>query len=274
MPGTAYTRSEVRTQILREMQDPTAKYFTTDLVNDRIDDACEQWCQDSRLRIVNGQIDMVANTSVYSLTSMAPRVIEILRASCPTGSTATDDYTLRLMTQTDMDQTYPNWRSEPASWPFAVIRDLSGPQSLRLYPTPASSQEATVRAGTYFANQTTGAVMNLSGLTSAAATAAAGAAMNIQYLVGSLQLYYVAGATDITSDATTLETACGISPDFQEAILYYVCARLCEMDTPISQAQKAQGYWAKYQALLSEAVKREKSGMQLRPPRAVRGRPF
>jgi hypothetical protein len=274
MPGTTYDRSEARTQILREMLDPTAKYFTTDLVNDRINDAMEQWCQDSRLRVVNGQIDIVANISVYSLTSMAPRVIEILRASCPTGSTATDDYTLRLMTQTDLDQEYPNWRSETASWPFAVIRDLAGPQSLRLYPTPASSQEATVRAGTYFANQTTGAMMNLSGLSSAAATAAAGAAMNIQYLVGSLQLYYVAGSTDISSDATTLETACGISPDFQDAIIFYVCARLCEMDTPISQQQKAQGYWAKYQTILQEAIRRDRSGMQQRPPRTVRGRPF
>lgn len=274
MPGTAYTRSECRSQILREMQDETGVYFTPDTVNDRIDDGMERWCQDTRLNVVNGQIDIVADQSVYSLTAMSPRVIEILRASCPSGPSATDDLTLRLMTQTDLDQEYPTWRSQPSSWPFVMIRDLAGPQSLRLYPTPASSQSASVRAGTFFASQATGGLVSIEGMTSAQASAATGGAVSIQYLVGSLQLYYIAGSVDITSNSTTLEEACGISPDFQDAIVWYVCARLCEMDVSIAQQNKVQVYWQKWAAVVADAVKRERSGMQVRPVRTVRGRPY
>jgi hypothetical protein len=239
-----------------------------------LSEAMQDWCEFFRLRRTNWAMDIVANQSVYSMTSLAPRCIEVLRASCPSNADATDDRPLILRTASQMDQECPNWRSQAASWPTHLIRDIQGPQSLRLWPTPSSSQEATVREGTLLANQSTGVLMNLTWLTSAAATAAYGALMNIQFLVGSLQLYGISGPTEIEDNSTTVETACGVSPDFQDALLWHMTARFCEMDVPIAQRDKAPGYWAKWAAELEKAKRLDTSGMQPRPAATMRGSNF
>lgn len=274
MPSTPYTRLTASTAILTERQDPNANYTSLAVIYDLLNDAMGDWCEMARLRLVNRSIAIVGNQPVYSLTGLAPRCIEIVRASVPTGVNATDDYRMELLSQMQLDDRYPAWRSQAAYWPFALIRDVQGPQSFRLFPTPASSQQATVANGTIIANQKTGIMIDIQGLTNVQATALTGGVVDAQFLVGAVQLYYIAHSTDIADDATTVETACGISPDFQDALIWYVSARLCEIDTPISQAQKAQTYWSKWANELAKATQMEKSAMQVRPPRSTRLRPY
>jgi hypothetical protein len=274
MPAASYTRSELRTQVLRELQDPSAVYFSTDLLDDLLNDAMQEWCEQTLLNVVNGSIDLVANQAVYSLTGLSPRAIRVKRLSCPYSAGADTDRQLEIIGQDELEQKFPNWRSQPASWPLVAIRDLAGPQSLRLHPAPSSSQAATILAGTFTVSGTTGAIVDITGLTSVQATALYGATVDIQFLSGSLLVYYAAGAVDITSDSTTVETACGISPDFQDALRFFILARCCEIDTPISQQAKAAGYWQKWQTIVDQAKRLETAGMQSRPAASFTGSNF
>lgn len=269
MSSTSFTRVTALSRWQTEVQDTAGTYATQSLGYTLLNEAMGDWCEMTRLRRINDQIDIVANTSNYSLSSLSVRCIEVIRASCPTSASATDDQILPVISIEEADRDYPNWRSDPASWPHSIIRDVQGPQSIRLYPTPSSNQEATVRNGTILANQTTGALMNLTGLTSAQATAAYGAVMNIQFLVGSLQLYYIGHSTDISADATTVETACGISPDFQDALIWYMTARFYEIDVPIAQRDKAPSYWEKWATEVAKASGLSRVGMQRRPSRLI-----
>lgn len=277
MPGTGYTRATLRARWLTMLQDPTGRHFTSSLFESLLNDAMGDWCELTKSRIESTTIDIVANQAVYNLTSVAPRVIEIKRASCPTSAGATDDKRLELKTVEEMDDPdtgCTNWRSDASSWPYILIRNYDGPQKLRLYPTPASSQEAQVRAGTWFASQATGAMMSLEGLTVSEATAITGGLMSVEWLVGTLVLNYVAHSTDITSDATTVESACGISPDRQDALLWYTLARACEYAVPISIREKAATYWEKWQSEVANATQLQQSGFQPRVPRTIPGSNF
>lgn len=275
MPAAPYTRATLRTAFAGELQDLSLRHWTAAWFARTLNDAMGDWCEQTKSRLVNGQIDIVADQAVYSLTGLSPRCIDIKRASCPTSADAADDRRLILISAEELERDGArNWRSDPSTWPTHLIRGTQGAQSLRLYPTPSSSQSATVADTVYYASQATGGLMSLDDLTVDEATAEVGGLMSIDFLCGSLQLYYVAHSTDIDDDVTTVEAACGISPDRQDALLWYIAARACEVAVPIAIREKAAGYWDKWASEIKQQIRLTMVGSQSTPARRSPSREY
>jgi hypothetical protein len=204
-----------------------------------------------------------AGQAEYDLTSVSPRIIEILRVALPPSESDTNEVTLAFATQEDIEKADATWRSTTGQ-PYAYMRFGQGFNKLRLYPEPSSTYTAIADASAATFSGLYGGIIDLSGLTDSEFDTLYGGVIDAAYKYGSLRIDYVAQATTISS-TDSMETTGGIPVPYQDAVIWYACARLCESDVPIAQRDKAQVYWAKYAAEIAKAKALTENNFQSKP---------
>lgn len=269
MPNSSYTRSTLASDIQTELNDTAGTYYTSSIVNAEINLAISDFLQMTRLRRSNAVIAVTSGIAEYSLSSLTPRVLEVLRVALPTSAGGTDERILQFATLEGIEATDSNWRLT-TGLPYAYMRWNQGDQQIRLYPIPDSGFSATVQASDVTFSGYLGDIDYFVDLTDAAFTSAYGAIDTLAPEYGSLRVEYVAAGTDLSADGDSVETVGGVPPQFQDALKWYACARLCELSLPIAQRDKSPSYWAKFQQEVDKAL----SNQDVFQPKPVMGADF
>lgn len=273
MGATSYTRSEARTQILRPLGDPTAKFYSTDMVNDAIDKRLADFCLRSQCRRYTWRKDLVANQTIIDLTTLTPRVIDIQDVALPSSADGEQEMPLPFKSMEWLNANYPAWRTQESAWPQRYSRFTEGFDGLVLHPAPSSSQSAQVTAGPVVASSPYGIIISVLGITAAAATSAYGSTINVDFLSGNLRIDGIAHSTDLTSDSDTLEDG-GCPIQYQEAIISGAIADLSRLATVIAIPALIEQHESRYEALLAKASRQAKSGFQSKPALTQQGSNF
>jgi len=264
MPATSYTRSTASAAIGTEMQDEPATHYTATIKHGLINQAMAQVAEDTQCRRATTTITVNAGQAEYSLTSVSPRIIDVLRVALPPNENSTDEQLLQFVTMEDLDAYDLQWRSQTGS-PTAYMRWGQGFNSIRLYPEPDSTYTAIADASAATFSGLYGGIINVEGLTDTEFDALYGGAIDAAYKYGSLRIDYVAQSTDLSGDSDSLETVGGIPAQYQDAVIWHACARACELSVPIAQQQKAAVYWAKYAAEIRKANELTANSFQSKP---------
>lgn len=264
MPATSYTRSTASSAIGTEMQDATGTYYTATIKSGLINQGMAQVAEDTQCRRATTTITVNAGQAEYSLTGVSPRVLDVLRVALPPNEGSTDEQLLQFVTMEDLDAHDSQWRSQTGN-PTAYMRWGQGFNAIRIYPEPDTTYTAITDASAATFSGLYGGVIDLTGLTDSEFDSLYGGVIDAAYKYGSLRVDYVAQSTDLTSDSDSLETVGGIPVQYQDAVIWYACARLCEIDVAIAQQQKAAGYWAKYAAEIGKANDLTANSFQSKP---------
>jgi hypothetical protein len=259
----ALTRSQLRTRVLRELQDPTAKFYTTSIVNDLLNEAQEMFVTDTRCLRESGTINVISGTAEYALTGLTPKVLEVLRVALPPSPGQTNEVELIYLSQEDCARQDAYWRQTIGPNPWAYMRWNEGFDAIRLYPIPQTNFTALIAAGDVAFDALYGGVDDVENLTDAEFTSLYGDVDDVDPRYGALRVDYVAAPAEMDSDDDTPS----IPAQWQDALYYYAVARCCEMSTPIAQVQKAGLYMGKYQEHVAQCKGLTNSQFQEKPPR-------
>lgn len=264
MPATSYTLATLRSAMQTAALDPTGKYNTAAICLDRINLALAQVAQDTSCRRATTTITVNAGQAVYSLTSVAPRVIDVLRVALPPSENDTAEQLLTFLTMEEIDGIDFQWRSTTGD-PTAYMRWGDGFTALRLYPEPTSTYTAITDASAATFSDLYGGIIDLSGLTDSEFDALYGGVIDAAYKYGSLRVDYVASSTDLANNSDSVETVGGIPVQYQDAVFYYAMFLLSQIQTPVATAINGDQYMALYQAEVAKCRQLSESSFQSKP---------
>jgi len=259
----------LRSNVLTELQDEGGIYFSPVVVKNLLNEGQRVFCRQTRILRASKTLNVVAGTAEYDLSTLVPEVMEVLAVACPQSAAITSPIALRYMTWEELEAQDTLWRTRTGN-PRAYMRYQEGPLKVRLYPIPDMSYNALIGAPPVAFDGAYGIIGSATNLTDAQWTSAYGMVSSTGVIYGALTVDYVAAPIDMA--AITDEPT--VPPEFHEALYWYAVARCCEMDVSISQANKAQGYWAKFAEHVQRAQRYAAGGYQNKPPRSVSVREF
>lgn len=265
MPASSYTLATLRTETLEEMQDTAGTHYTNALVLKRINSVLSRFLKDTGIRRETTTINVNAGQAEYSLTSVSPPVLDVLRVALPPSESETSEVDLQYVTLEQIVATDSTWRQTTGN-PWAYMRWGQGATNIRLYPEPTSNYVAIADASAAEFSGLYGGIITLSGLTDSQFDALYGGVISAAYKYGAMRVDYIAGATALSADGDSLLTTNEIPVEFQEAIKWGVCEELSGLSLPIAQVNKVPLYRARYEEITAKAKALANQGMQSKPP--------
>jgi hypothetical protein len=272
MPATSYTLATLKTELGEDLQDASFVHHTETILLKRINNRMADFTRRTLCRRYTWEVDLVASQGEYDLSTLSPRLADIYSVACPQSAGDTSQYQLERVELAELERRYPEWRTEANNWPRVYARFSEGPHGILIHPRPASSQEASVRAGTIYATSNSGFLINITGIGTTEATAAVGALVGVRFLVGNLRIDGAALSTDLASSGDSLETA-GIPIEWQHVIKAGVLADCWgDLSVPIAQVEKGAKKAAEYEDGVQQAIRKFQTSFQGRPGTTGRAR--
>lgn len=261
MPGP-YTVATLRGWCQRDFQDTGGDHITNAMWLDLFNEGETKFATESLCIRTRNALDVNAGQHTYAMTGLSPKVLKVWRFGLPSSAGGTDDVWLPCYSIEEMNDRNRTWPTADAGLPECVIRFGEGFDQVRLWPTPAGNYLGLVTAGaTLTMSDYYGIIGSSSVLTDATWDAYYGALGSSLLQVGSLSLIYAAAPTGMTADGDYPS----IPFQYQDALYFYALARVCEMSVPIAISEKAAGYWAKFNDLLTSATLQSQQGFQTKP---------
>lgn len=257
MPGP-YTRAQMRTLVLRELQDPNGRYFTTALVNDVLNHVMGVFVEKTGLRRATTVIDVVAEDPTVDLSSVTPSVLKVLRVALPRAEGETDERKLIKVSEEELEGMDPDWRNTRGN-PTHYMRWNQGHKALMLYPKPITAFSSAVLSGVVTSWDSVTGIIGDFDLIPGSFDSVSGAITSVSSLFGGLRVDYIAGSTDMDDDDDTPYTKSGVPSEHHYAIWRGAVGVCLKMETALKQLERAASYFAEFESEI-ESIRRDVKG--------------
>lgn len=267
MPGPQ-TRAQMRTLVLRELQDPSGIYFTAALVNDVLNDVMGVFVEKTGLRRASANINVVGGDPVVNLATLSPPVVRVTRVALPSGETATDEIKLIKVDEEELEDMDLNWRNRDGR-PTHYMRWNQGFKALRLYPNPSTAFTAWLDQDAKASfDSMLGLVNGLEGV-NGTFDSLYGTMTGLNTYLGGCRVDYVAGSTPMTDDADTPYTKSGVPDEHHYAIWRGAVGVCLKMETALKQLERAATYITELDNEIAAAKTGVKEDFQDKPIESV-----